>query len=204
MTIRITPFAFADAFAASPPAALSASELAAEVARLQLALATAREEGRQEGMAQALRTLEGERDTALLAATTALSGEVAHLAHMFEQAEAALAQTAAELALDLADHLAGAALDRDPALGLQDLIGSALLQSRKDVPLTLRVAPGMMEAAQACLARHCAELGEVRLVADAGLSSGDARLAWDGGAMVLDRAQRRKTMVDELAAMLAA
>mgnify|MGYP002778792962 FL=1 len=203
----VRPFDFPQQFEALDGGLQPREELEAEVARLRAEVGRAREEGRAEGFADALVQLEAERETAMLAASGALTSALLHLDQRFDAIEQQVARLGAELALDLADHLAARALERDPALGIEQAIVRALSQVRRGQPLQIRVAPECVEAVQRCL-DHL-QTGERRrlsatVLPQADVPPGDVRIHWDDGAMLLDREARRQAMATEIAAMLAA
>lgn len=206
MSAVVRPFAFAAEFRdpGRGPVTLEALELENEELRRQLA--EARQRGLAEGRSEALVQLHGERDTALLAAASALSLSLGSLAIRFDEVERKVARLGAELALDLADHLAARALERDPAAAIDEAIGRALGQVRRDCPLRVRVAPALVAAIEAMIEererRDCGLL-QVIVIADPALTSGDARVEWDDGALVLDRAARHAMMSAEIASTLA-
>jgi len=188
-------------------AARSHAELEAEVSRLQKEVGMACAEGRARGAADALAQLQAERDTALAAAAAALSAGLAHLDQRFEESERVLARVGAELALDFADHLAARALERDPLLAIDEALTRVLGQVRREQPLEVRVAPVLAEAMERCIAER--QAGERRtlhltVIPDPVLPEGDARVEWDGGALLLDRAARHAFLQEEIAALLAA
>lgn len=205
--MQVLPFAFAAEFRDTDhgPATLAALEL--ELSELRLELADAHERGIAEGREQALALLRAERDTALLGASEALIAALAGLEARFADLERDVVRSAATLALDLADHLAGQAVARDPAAPIDAMIGRALSQVRRGRPLRIRVAPELVTAIEA-LAEERQQRDRRRLhltvVADDHLPHGDARIEWEDGAMVLDRAARLAAMTAEIDSALTA
>lgn len=204
----LRPFAFAREFRCAPAeASRSPAELEAEIARLEQRVEEAHEEGRATGMAEALTTLRAERDTALLAATEALLASLATFDQRQAEMEQSVSRLGAELALDLADHLAARAIERDPVAAIDQALGRALRQVRRGQPLRLRVAPELEQAVQHRLSeRQASERRRlpVTVLGDSDVARGDARIDWEGGALLLDRDARGRAMAEEIAALFAA
>lgn len=205
--LAVRPFPFEAEFRSETTMSVCAAELEREVADLRRKLEDAREEGRRQGAEEALTSLRAERDTALLAATEVLAATISSLEGRFEEVEHSVARLGAELALDIADHLAGSALARDPTAAIEQAIGRSLTQVRRGQPIAVRVSPEVSQAVQALLDRRQATERRrlhFHLVEDNSLLTGDVRLDWDGGSLLLDRKARRAAVEAEIAALLAA
>ncbi|WP_426265893.1 FliH/SctL family protein [Sphingomonas sp. LHG3443-2] len=203
----VQPFAFAAEFHDGDFGPVTLASLELEVAELHHKLAQAHERGLRQGREEALATLRAERDTALASAAEALTVVLASLDARFATTERQVARLGAELALDLADQLAGTALERDPVSPIEAMIGRALEQVRRGCPLRVRVAPGLVSAVEGLVQqrqdRDRRRL-KITVLADDSIIDGDARIEWDEGALLLDRAGRRAAMEAEIAASLAA
>jgi flagellar assembly protein FliH len=207
VSAHVQPFAFAAEFRDSDYGPVTLASLELEVAALHAKLAQAHERALAQGREEALAMLRADRDTALLAATDAMTSLLAGLDARFEETERQVSRLGAELALDLADHLAGQALARDATTPIDQLIGRALEQVRRGCPLRLKVAPALVDAVEALVAsRQQQDRRRLHLtvIGDAALDAGDARVEWDEGALVLDREARRQAMAAEIEATLAA
>jgi len=207
MSFVVQPFPFASEFHVGASAHVSLAELETEVATLRLEVRAGYEQGRADGATEALATLRAERDTALLAASEVLAAALSRFDQRFAEAESAVARIGADLALDLADHLAARALERDPAAAIELALGRVLGEIRRGEPLRIRVSPDLVplveQLVERRLANDCRRLS-LTVVADAGLPTGDARIEWDGGALALDRDARRNALSAEISGLLAA
>ncbi len=203
----VQPFAFAAEFHNGDYGPVTLASLELEVAELHRKLSQARENGLAQGREEALAILRAERDTALASAAQALTTVLASLDARFDATERQVARLGADLALDLADQLAGTALERCPAAPIEAMIAHALHQMRRGCPLRVRVAPGLVDAVES-LVQQRQDRDRRRLnitvLADDTVADGDARIEWDEGALLLDRAGRRAALEAEIAASLAA
>jgi flagellar assembly protein FliH len=203
----VQPFAFAAEFQNGDFAPVTLASLELEVAELQHKLSRAYERGLAEGREEALAALRGERDTALAGTAEALATALASLDARFDATERKVARLGADLALDLADQLAGTALERAPAAPIGAIIARALDQVRRGCPLRVRVAPALVSAVEELVqqrqSRDRRRLN-ITVLPDDGVADGDARVEWDDGALVLDRAARRAALKADIAASLAA
>ena len=207
MSFVVQPFPFASEFDVGASAHVSLAELEAEVATLRREVRAGYAQGRADGATEALATLRADRDSALLAASQMLAAALSRFDQRFAEAESAVARIGAELALDLADHLAARALERDPAAAIELALGRVLGEIRRGQPLRVRVTPDLVQLVEQLVERRQASDHRrlvLTVVADAGLPTGDARIEWDGGALVLDRDARRDTLRAEISGLLAA
>lgn len=198
------PFAFEREFGGGFPLH-DARALSDELERLQRESAGAAAEVRREAEAAALARLQAERDTALLEACEALREAVDRLEERHATSERELAADAAGLALEAADLLAGAALERTPSLAIEQAIDRALEDLRRGTPLEVRVHPDLvapLEAAMQQRQQRDRRRLHVTVVADDQLAPGDARLRWERGEARLDREARREALARELAELL--
>lgn len=204
MTAQVLPFTFDREFAAPMPAAtpgLEREHLLMELDHLRRELARSEDRARAEGEAQALERFRNERETALLAATDALQASLESIEQRFEELEAEVRRDGADLALAAADHLAGRALDREPAAAIDEAIGRVLAELRRGTPLEVRVCPDLVETIEAMMTSRQSRdrrTLHVTVIGDAALPLGDARLLWERGGAAFDRAARREALVQEL------
>lgn len=207
MSAHVQPFAFAAEFRDCDLGPVTLASLELEIAELHRKLAVAHERGLTQGREEALAQLRAERDTALLGTAEALTAVLASLDARFHDTERQVARLGADLALELADQLAGQALERDPTAPIDDMIGRALGQAGRGCPLRIRVAPALVAPVETLIEeRQKRDRRQLFLtvVADPALPEGDARAEWDEGALVLDRTARREAMASEIEATLAA
>lgn len=203
----VRPFSFAAEFREGEGGPATAAELEAELAELRLAVTKAREEGRAEGFAEALSRLQAERDTALQASLTTLGTALSVIEQRFDGVESALARLAAGLAHDLAEQLAAQAVAEKPAGAVDEAIGRALREVRRGRPIEVRVAPDLVPDVERCIAeRQAADRRRLFLtvIPDAAIAPGDARIAWESGALVLDRQARSAFVAKEVEGLLSA
>jgi hypothetical protein len=104
---------------------------------------------------------------------------------------AARAAASRDLALAVARALVARALARQPLADVEAMFGEVLVRLEGMPWLELRLPPSLADAGQAALARAAEEAGyrgELRVIPDAKLGPGDARLAWQDGAAERDLA----------------
>jgi flagellar assembly protein FliH len=161
-----------------PPPTFSEAELRAAVeAARQEAAAAAAASVRSEMLA----SLERRQADALSGLSERLAASQDKLEHMI----AARAGASRELALALARTLAGGALARQPLADVETMLRELVVRLEGMPWLELRLAPDLLEAGQAALARAAEEAdyaGELRVIADPKLGPGEARLSWQDGA----------------------
>jgi flagellar assembly protein FliH len=108
-----------------------------------------------------------------------------------ERMLAARAAASRDLALAVARALVARALARQPLADVEAMFGEVLVRLEGMPWLELRLPPSLADAGQAALARAAEEAGyrgELRVIPDAKLGPGDARLAWQDGAAERDLA----------------
>lgn len=168
---------------------------------LEQLLAEAEARGRAAGEEAALDRLRSEKTLALEEAARAIRESIAGLGDQLRERTDELQAEATELVLVAAEHLAGRALETHPAAAIDAAIGAALEELRRGVALDVRVHPDLVADVQALLAER--QAGDrrrlnVHVAGDAALELGDARLTWQGGGALLDRAARRAAVEREL------
>ena len=215
IAFQVKPFAF-DRIFAEPSAAEAESEaqadarqasddFEAELRRLrrdhEAMLAVARAEAFQEGLDQA----RAERDSAVLAAVDSLQASIEAIDDRFAAIEQRVVREAGELALSAAQLLAARELSFDPLGAIDEAIGRVLAQVRRGQPLKIHVHPDQVEAVERLVVgRQSNERRRLSLtvVPDASQASGDARIRWDNGGLVLDAAARLEAVRTELDSLL--
>lgn len=164
-------------------------------------LFAARAEGIEVGLAQA----RAERDMALLSAVDALQAGIETIDARFTEVADRLTGEAAEFALAAADMIAGRTLEDAPGAAIDAAIGRVLGQVARGTELRVRVHPQLVETIEAKIAeRQSRDRRRLRLTvyADEAIAPGDAQIAWEEGALVLDAEARRRAVVAELEALL--
>lgn len=176
-------------------------ELSQISAERDSALALARKDGFEAGLAQARK----ERDTALLAACDALHGALEQFEGEYAVMERAMQQESASLALAAANLLAARATDLAPVEAIDEALGRALKQVGRGPRLLVRVHPQLEEAMNERVAERVRnERREMSLtiVPDATMAVGDAAIVWDEGSLSLDAAARRAAVTAEMAPLI--
>jgi flagellar assembly protein FliH len=181
------------ALAPPPPAAptFSAEELraAVETARQEAVAAT-----EVKLRAETLASLEHRQAEAL----SAIRERLAASRETLERMVAARAGASRDLALALARALAAKALTRQPLADIEAMIRELVTRLDGMPWLELRLPPDLLDAGEAALARAADEAGyrgEIRVMPDARLGPGDARLIWQDGAAERDLASLEAEVV---------
>lgn len=213
--VQTRPFGFNRVFADVPSEVAShadAAELAMEVELLKAELRRAAEAHaaeldrvRRDGFEAGLAHARAEREEALLAATDALGAGVEALADDLESLRAELQAEAGALALAAAELLAGQTIAGDAAATVDAAIGRVLKQVPRGTELDIRIAPALVgDLEQRIAARQAEDRRRLHLhvIGDADLAEGDARIFWEGGGVVVSRADRAAAVRKELAAIL--
>lgn len=207
MAFHARPFAFDRVFAlptadagprdASPETIALRVELERLKLELETAVAVARADGFEAGLAQA----RGETAAALLTATDALHVSIEAVEGEYAAIEARLSRVAADVAMAAAEGLAAHALAADPARAIDEAIGRVLRQVARGQELQVHVHPALLVQMEALIAlrqsRDRRRLS-LTLLADPALAVGDALIAWDQGGLALDAAARRAAILAEL------
>jgi len=190
-----------------PDAALEVATLRAELALLkseqESALALARAQGYETGLAQA----RAEREVALLSAVDALQAGIEVIDAQFAEVSERVTGEAAEIALAAADMIAGRALETAPGAAIDEAIGRALSQVARGTELLVRVHPDLLEDIEGRIAdRQSRDRRKLNLIVvpDADIPVGDARIGWEEGGLALDAAARREAVLTELETLLKA
>lgn len=190
-----------------PDAALEVAALRAELALLrseqEAALALARAQGYEAGLAQA----RGEREVALLSAVDALQASIEVIDAQFTEVSERVTGEAAEIALAAADMMAGRALEAAPGVAIDEAIGRVLGQVARGTELQVRVHPTLLEDIEGRIAdRQSRDRRKLNLtvVPDETIAVGDARIGWEEGGLALDASARRAAVMEELETLLKA
>ncbi len=213
MSFQTRPFAFDRVFTDMPPRATGVPEsMAIEIEALQAELDQLREDhhaelarARIDGFEAGLTQARNERENALLAAVDAIQADLETIGGSLDDTRKGLSRDAAELALAAASHLAGRAIGGCPADAIDDAIGRALAQVARGTELLIRVHPDMeADITERVNARQAADRRRLFLhvAADPELAPGDARIEWDEGGLLVDRAAREAAVREELDGLL--
>ncbi len=122
---------------------------------------------------------------------SAISERLAASREVLERTLAARAGASRDLALAVARALVAKALARQPLADIEAMFRELVVRLEGMPWLELRLPPGLLDAGQAALARAADEAdyrGELRVIPDARLGPGDARLIWQDGAAERDLA----------------
>ena len=184
-----------------PDAALEVATLRAELALLrseqESALALARAQGYEAGLAQA----RAEREV------DALQAGIEVIDAQFTEVSERVTGEAAEIALAAADMIAGRALETAPGAAIDEAIGRALGQVARGTELLVRVHPDLLEDIEGRIAdRQSRDRRKLNLIVvpDADIPVGDARIGWEEGGLALDATARREAVLAELETLLKA
>lgn len=149
-------------------------------------LVSARNEGFRQGVEEGLRQADGQLGG--LAAQLARSAE-----RLFAQEEsrmAAIEQQAAQLAIAVANAIAGAALAEKPLAMLGGAIRECLSHARLAPHLVVRVHESVVEQAESLAKRLMLEngfTGRLIVLGEPDIMPGDGRIEWADGGLVMDR-----------------
>lgn len=211
--LHIKPFGFDRVFEASARRAratpidleMEADRLRQELGQIaadrDTALAQARRDGFETGLAQARK----ERDTALLAACDALHAALEQFDDESSRMERALQRESAALALAAANLLAARATELAPVEAIDEALGRALRQVGRGPSLLIRVHPELEEAMNLRVAeriRNERRKMSLTVVPDSAVAVGDAAIVWDEGSLSLDAAARRAAVAAEMGPLL--
>ncbi len=180
--------------AAPPEPTFSAGELAGAVA---LARQEAEAETEARVRAEMLANLEHRQAEALAAIAEGLAASQAAL----DRTLTARAGASRDLALAVARALVAKALARQPLADIEAMFREVVVRLEGVPWLELRLAPDLVPAGQAALtqAAEAADYrGEIRVIPDARLGRGDARLIWQDGSAERDLAR----LEDEVTALV--
>jgi flagellar assembly protein FliH len=168
-----------------PPPTFSEEELASAVEAARREGHTAAE---AKGRAAMLASLEHRQAEALAAIGERLTASQDAFDHML----AARAGASRDLALAVARVLVAKALARQPLADIEAMFREVVVRLEGMPWLELRLPSSLAAAGQAALARVAEEAdyrGELRVIPDARLGPGDARLTWQDGAAERDLAR---------------
>lgn len=153
-------------------------------------LALARQEGHAAGFvageAQAMGSIERQRALALGVLGDRLDGAVAAL----ERIEGRLESEAIDIAVAVANKLAGTLVAREPMEEIRRLVADCFANLRGVPHLVVRVNDALLDDASTELTRLASERGfDGRLVilAEPSIAAGDCRIEWSTGGIMLDR-----------------
>lgn len=190
-----------------PDAALEVATLRAELALMrseqESALALARAQGYEAGLAQA----RSEREVALLSAVDALQAGIEGIDAQFGKVSERVTGEATEVALAAAELIAGRALEVAPGMAIDEAIGRVLGQVARGTELQVRVNPDLMDDIESRIAdRQSRDRRKLNLIVvpDETIAIGDARIGWEEGGLALDAQARRQAVVEELETLLKA
>ncbi|MBW4330469.1 flagellar assembly protein FliH [Stakelama sp. CBK3Z-3] len=216
MSFQTRPFAFDRVFVDMPAAreAGISDSMAIEIETLRTELEQLREDhhaelarARVDGFEAGLTQARNEREAALLSAVDAIQADLESIGGSLDTTCSELTRDAAELALAAAGHIAGRALAEHPANAIDDAIGRALAQVARGTELLIRVHPDLeSDITERITKRQAADRRRLNLhvAPDPDLAPGDARIEWDEGGLLVDRAAREAAVREELEGLLAA
>lgn len=212
MSVHVERYAFDRIFTApvekrlvDEDALLELAALRAEVAALkadqEAAIARARAEGYDAGLAQA----RAEREVALLSAVDALQAGIEVIDAHFTEVTDRVAGEATEVALAAADLIAARTIAHAPGDAIDAAIGRVLGQVARGTELQVRVHPDLVADIEARIAdRQSKDRRRLNLsvAGDTTVALGDALINWDEGGLALNAEARREAVIAELEPLL--
>lgn len=151
-------------------------------------IAQARDEGFQAGLAQA----RAETQDQAGALVSRLLQSIERLASQEHARLDEVEWQAAQVALNAARRLAGAALADKPLAGLENAVRECLGHARLAPHLVVRVNEASVETLEAMLARLTRETGfagKLVVLGEPDIAPGDGRIEWADGGFVVDQAK---------------
>ncbi len=136
------------------------------------------------------------------AALAAIAEQLAHARDALASCLAARARASRDLALAMARALVPRALAHQPLADIEAMLRDTLGRLEREPWLELRLPPDLVEHGQELIAKVASDVayrGDVAVLPDSGLGSGDAKLCWQEGAAMrdLDRIEAEAvTLVD--------
>lgn len=214
----IKPFAFDRVFRYSAPTtrdeahAASIAEMHDLVQQLEAELAEVRAErdeavaaAHAAGLEQGLVQARGERAEAQLAATDALHAAFDELSSEFASVAEQMTRDCADVALKAAEFLAGHAEQIAPLGAVEAALDRVLDQVAFGTVLRMRVHPDSLVPFEQMVAvragRHAAK-PQINVVSDAAIGPQDAHISWAQGGLIVDAAERRAAVMQELSSLL--
>lgn len=214
----IKPFAFDRVFRFAAPRskeetpAEGLAELHDQLHQLEAALESLRVErdeavvaAHADGLAQGLQQARTERAEAQLAATDALHAALDDLVSEFTSVTEQMTRDCADVALKSAEFLAGHALEIAPLGAVEAAFERVLDQVAFGTILHIKVHPDSLDHFQQIVAeradRHAAK-PQIYVVADDSIGPQDAHISWAQGGLIVDAAERRAAVLQELSPLL--
>ncbi len=166
-------------------------------------VATAREQGMQDGFAQGQQAARAEANAALIHMAGLISSQAEKLLAAQGARDHLIEAAAAALAVTLAKRIAGAALADRPSALIEQAARECLVHARTAPHLAVRVNEAAVEDAEKLfgrLTRESGYAGKVIILGEPEIAPGDARLEWADGGVVIDAA----ALDDKISAAVAA
>ena len=187
----IRKFTFDQSFGNESRAANAIAEAAARIeAEREAIQAVARAEGFEAGLAQA----RGERDAAIRTALTAIAGDLGHGIAQVDALRAQLAGQAVELALALAEAIAGKALAQTGLAGIEAVVADVLAEQIEAPRLTIRVGAALLDDVRERVQAEASAMhfeGRLIFQPEPGFGPGDCAIEWANGGVRHVAAERR-------------
>lgn len=187
----IRKFTFDQAFGNESRTASAIAEAAARIeAEREAIQAVARAEGFEAGLAQA----RGERDAAIRTALTAIVGDIGQGVAKVDALRAELAGQAVELALALAEAIAGHSLAQAGLSDIETIVAQVLAEQIEAPRLVIRIGAGLLDdVRQRVEAEASAMHFEGRLIfqPEPAFGPGDCVIEWADGGVRHVAAERR-------------
>lgn len=150
----------------------------------------AREQAFAEGLAQGRAEAQMQANAALTHMAGLIAQQASQLIAMQEERFVVIEQAAAALAATLARRIAGAALAERPMALIEEAARDCIVQARAAPHLAVRVSAELVADTEKLfgeLAHDKGYAGRIVVLADEAVGSGDARIEWADGGIVIDR-----------------
>lgn len=166
-------------------------------AELDAAVAAARREAYEAGLAEGRRSVADEEVSRLADAAQRLVETAAALSETAEAERRRIPQDAAELAIAAARKLAPALISRQPMAELEAILRDCLGELRDTPHLAVRLADELVEPMRERLDALCRQTGfagRIVVLGDPDMALGDGRIDWADGGVVRDRAAMERAL----------
>jgi flagellar assembly protein FliH len=188
----------------APESAQTRAPSAAETAE---AVASAEARGYRNGYEAAQREIMIENERRTAQALGDISSGIAEIAARFNGVEMRLETESVDVAVAVARKLSGALFEREPLASITALVTECLRQLVATPHLVVRLNDALYEVGRVeieKLAKQNGFQGRLVILAEPDIASGDCKIEWADGGVVLDRAATQAKIDDLVARFLTA
>jgi flagellar assembly protein FliH len=168
-------------------------------------VSTAREDGFAQGFAEGQQAARAESQAALTHMAGVLAQQAERLLAGEDRRREDIEAATAALAVTIARRLAGAALADRPQALIEQAARECIVHARSAPHLAVRVNDAEVDSAEQLFGRLAHEsgyAGKVIVLGEPDIASGDARIEWADGGVVIDRAGLEEAMAAAAARVL--